>query len=285
MKKNFEKPFKFKSIPDLFKFFRTEQDCIDYLTWIRWKGKVVSPFDPTSKVYTCKNNRYHCKNTGKYFNAKTRTIFENSKISLKDWFLSSYLLFSDVKGISSRKLARSIGVTQKTAWFVSHRWRNASDIPMFKELLKGVVEVDETFVGGENKNRHWDKKAPYSQATVLVMRERKGKVISQVAPNKGIEYDFIYSYQDKKIGISAKRTTRERWKQNWAHCVDLEVDVMFLITLGTDLNETKAQTVLSYQGWYIIVAKEIYDDNKYLKNIEKVFSSEKVKNSFLKFLI
>ncbi len=103
--------------------------------------------------------------------------------------------------------------------------------------------------------------------------------------NKGIEYDFIYSYGDKKIGISAKRTTRERWKQNWANCAELEVDIMFLITLGTDLNEAKAETVLKYQGWHIIVAKEIWEEKEFLRNNKKVFSSEKVRNNFLKFLL
>lgn len=102
---------------------------------------------------------------------------------------------------------------------------------------------------------------------------------------RGVEYDFIYSYQGKRIGISAKRTLRERWKQNWDDCANLEVDTMFLITLGTDLNENKAQIILSYQGWHIIVAQEVYEDKEYLKNNVKVFSSEKVKNNFLKILL
>ncbi|CAI2187247.1 6729_t:CDS:2 [Funneliformis geosporum] len=86
----------------------------------------TSPFDPTSQVYKCANNRYRCKNTGKYFN----------------------------KGISSHQLAKDVGITQKSAWFVLQRLRYTFQSPIFKTMLDGVVEIDETFIGGKNKNRH-----------------------------------------------------------------------------------------------------------------------------------
>ena len=73
----------FKSIDELVKFFPTEQSCIDFLERQRWGDHVVSPYDPDSKVYKCKGNRYKCKNTGKYFNVRTNTIFENTKVSLR----------------------------------------------------------------------------------------------------------------------------------------------------------------------------------------------------------
>ena len=104
---------KFKSIRELEKAFPTEQLCVDYLESIIWKEKIpTSPFDPTSKVVKCadqktkskhpaKYSRYKCKNTGKYFNVKTGTIFENSKISLRDWFSALHLFYSHEKGISS----------------------------------------------------------------------------------------------------------------------------------------------------------------------------------------
>ncbi len=77
----------FKSLSELLRSNPTEQDCIKYLEEIIWNGKPpVSPFDPNSKVYKCKNNRYKCKNTGKYFTVKSLTVFRNSKISLLDWF-------------------------------------------------------------------------------------------------------------------------------------------------------------------------------------------------------
>lgn len=117
---------KFSSILDLIRAFPNEQSCIDYLTQLRWKNGVVSPFDTTSKVYVCKDNRYKCKNTGKYFNARTNTIFEGSKISLQNWFIGIYLYTSHKRGISSYQLARDLAVTQKTAWFILQRLRYAT---------------------------------------------------------------------------------------------------------------------------------------------------------------
>ncbi len=90
----------FNSILDLIKAFPNEQTCIDHLELLRWNGVVVSPFDSSSKVYDCKGNKYKCKNTGKYFNVKTSTLFDNTKIELQKWFLAIWLVTSHKKGIS-----------------------------------------------------------------------------------------------------------------------------------------------------------------------------------------
>ncbi|WP_445737864.1 transposase [Mariniflexile sp.] len=113
-----------KSVLDLIKAFPTEQSCIDHLELLRWSGNVVSPFDATSKVYDCKGNKYKCKNTGKYFNVKTNTIFDNTKMELQKWFLAIWLVTSHKKGISSLQLGRDLGITQKSAWFMLQRIRN-----------------------------------------------------------------------------------------------------------------------------------------------------------------
>ncbi|SRR6266511_1384433 len=105
----------FKNLLDLLKTCPTEQTCIDYFKERRWKGKIISPFDSTSPVYECANNRYKCKNTGKYFNVKTGTIFENTKLSLKKWFYAFYAFFNHKKGISSHQLAKDISITQTSA--------------------------------------------------------------------------------------------------------------------------------------------------------------------------
>lgn len=151
----------FKSILDLVRAFPDEQTCIDHLTTLRWNGNVVSPFDPTSKVYVCKDNKYRCKNTGKYFNVKTATLFDTSKIELQKWFIAIYLITGHSKGISSVQLAKDLDITQKSAWFMAHRIRNCFGIAEPTQL-DGNVEVDETFVGGKNANRHSDKKVDYS---------------------------------------------------------------------------------------------------------------------------
>ena len=111
----------FESISDLLSVFSNEQACIDHLEELRWGGDAASPFDPCSKVYKCKGNNYRCKNTGKYFNVKTNTLFDNTKIKLEKWFLAIWLITSHKKDISSVQLAKDIGVTQKTAWIMLQR--------------------------------------------------------------------------------------------------------------------------------------------------------------------
>src|SRR5687768_5437573 len=133
----------FKSILDLLNTFPTEQHCIDHLERLRWNGIVVSPFDPESKVYKCAGNRYKCKNTGKYFNVKVGTIFEDTKIPLQKWFMALYIFSSHKKGISSHQLAKDIDVMQKTAWFLLHRLRYAFEHPNFQSTLSNTVEIDE----------------------------------------------------------------------------------------------------------------------------------------------
>ena len=183
----------FKSIIDLVKKFPTEQSCIDHLEAIRWNGVVISPFDEISKVYKCAGNKYKCKNTGKYFNVRTGTIFEDTKIGLQKWFMGIYLVNNHKKGISSHQLARDIEVTQKSAWFMLHRIRYAFDHENFKKTMGDVVEADETFVGGKNKNRHADKKVANSQGrsfkdkTPVLGLMQNGHVNCTVIPNTQAE--------------------------------------------------------------------------------------------------
>ncbi len=180
----------FNTLMELINAFPDEQSCIDHLEKLRWNGNVISPYDPDSEVYKCKNNQYKCRNTNKYFNVRTDTIFEGSKISLKNWFLAIYLFTVHKKGISSYQLATDIGVTQKTAWFMLQRIRYAMEHTIFVEYMEGIIECDETFVGGKNKNRHKDKKVQNSQGRsfkdktpVLGMIERGGKVKCKVVPD------------------------------------------------------------------------------------------------------
>lgn len=180
----------FKSLFDLLQAFPTEESCIAYLEKQLWgDGEPVSPYDPTSKVYRRGDGMYRCKNTGKNFNVRIGTIFEGSKVELRKWFVAIYEITTSNKGISSIKLADDIGVTQKTAWYMSQRIREAFNIAL-EEKLDGEVELDETFVGGKNKNRHKNKRVKNSQGRsfkdkvpVMGMLQRGGKVICEVVRN------------------------------------------------------------------------------------------------------
>ncbi len=118
----------FNSIVELIKAFPNEQTCIEHLENLRWNGNVISPFDNSSKVYKVKGNRYKCKNSNKYFNVKTATIFDNSRLPLQKWFLAIWIVTFHKKGISSLQLSRDIDITQKSAWFMLQRIRNCFGI-------------------------------------------------------------------------------------------------------------------------------------------------------------
>ncbi len=201
----------FKSIFDLLETFPDEQTCINHLEYLRWRGNVESPFDANSKVYKCKNNRYKCKNTGKYFNVKTNSIFEDTKIPLKKWFMALYVFSSHKKGISSHQLAKDINVTQKTAWFMLHRLRYAFDHPNFKKMLENHVEADETYFGADNKNKHANKKIEGTQgrstkdkSAIFGMVERGGNVIAKQVNDVSSDTlkSIIYSNVKKNSTIS-----------------------------------------------------------------------------------
>lgn len=87
-----------------------------YLENLRWNGNIVSPFDSTSTVYKCSNGKYKCRNSGKYFDVKTGTVFVGTKLSLRTWVFAIFIFMSHKRGISSCQLARDLGVNQKTAW-------------------------------------------------------------------------------------------------------------------------------------------------------------------------
>ena len=100
-----------------------------------------------------------------------------------------------------------------------------------------------------------------------------------------VEYDFIFYIDGKKYGVSAKRTLRERYKQNFEDVDFLTVDAMFLITLGIDLNEDKLNNILQKNGQFVIVADEIYETKDYLKNNPRVLSSKNITKDVIKNLI
>jgi transposase-like protein len=145
----------FKTLPDLIKYFADENIAWAYLEHQKWGGKPSCPHCGTERVYRikeghtfkCGNKKCDCR-----FTAKVGSIFENSKVPLSKWYAAIYVATAHKKGISSHQLAKDIGVTQKTAWFMLHRIRELVRINTDVELTE-IVQVDETYVKGKMKNK------------------------------------------------------------------------------------------------------------------------------------
>jgi transposase-like protein len=162
----------------LFEFmqkFPDEQSCVNFLEMARFPdGNIKSPFGEKGalKIKT-RPGLYKCRETGKNFSVRQGTIFEESRLPLHKWFFAIFLLHSLKKGISSVQIAKTIGVTQKTAWFMLHRVRYAVEHQDFMRPLDGIVEIDEHYSGGSKKGgkrgRGAEKKSP-----ILGMVERDG---------------------------------------------------------------------------------------------------------------
>lgn len=178
------KLLEFKNLTDIDKALKSEKHCRDYYEFLRWgSGAICCAHCGGEKVYvlapTVKNNLYKCAACLKRFNCLTGTIFENTKIPLVVWFKAIHLSTTLSKGVSSTNLSKLLGVTQKTAWFMLHRIRETMDVPLPE--LSGIVEVDETYVGGLDANRHESKKkgsrGKKDKQPVLGIAQREGELI------------------------------------------------------------------------------------------------------------
>lgn len=144
-------------------YFRSNENCKMFLVQQRWNNTIQCPYCSCSKIYTT-NRGYKCadKNCKKKFTIITGTVMENTKLPLRYWIMAIYFSSSSKNGISAAELSRHLKITGRTAWFLLQRIRNmfANNAP---QMLEGTIQLDETFVGGKNKNRHWDKKVKNSQ--------------------------------------------------------------------------------------------------------------------------
>jgi transposase-like protein len=185
----------FDSLFDLMDAFPNEQACIDHLRSIRWRDGEFCPYcvaegkELGQKIYHFSDRKTHkCGECGQRFSIKVGTIFEDTKLPLRKWFMAIWMITNHPKGIASTTLAKDLKITQKSAWFVLHRLRHAARTPSFNAPLQGDVEADTTFVGGKEKNKHAKDRKGGTQggagkAVVLGIVERDGELRAEHVPD------------------------------------------------------------------------------------------------------
>lgn len=209
--------FNFKTLTDFTDHFCDEATCLAHYTNIRFGNGKYCPHCGHTEVYTFKDGkRYRCADCKQDFTIKTGTVFGESKLPIRKWFIAIYLLSNTSKGISSVQLAKHVGVTQKTAWFMAHRIREAHQ--QNKGQLTGTIEADETYIGGKMKNMHANKRKASlgtggkGKAIVAGVKSRDGEVRATVV--KAVESSTLHPFIKENVQAGATLYTDEHRAYN-----------------------------------------------------------------------
>ncbi len=187
------------NLPKLIERFGNEDKCHAYLAELRWPDGVACPRCKSEKISTLKKYRkYECSKCEYQFSVRVGTIFHDSKLPLWKWFLATYLICQSKKGISSNQLKRMLGVSYKTAWYLTHRIRAAMNTEGEKALLREIVEVDETYIGGKVRGKGHGYRG--NKTIVVGAIQRGGDVRLAVIKERSRRelHDFIEKHVDDR---------------------------------------------------------------------------------------
>lgn len=189
------------------RFFADLDVATDFAAKLRWPTGPSCPSCGSKRHGYLKSRRlWRCKDCRKQYSVKLGTFMEDSSLGLDKWMAGMWMVANCKNGVSSHEMARSLGITQKSAWFLLHRIRTAMQRKSMAKL-SGHVEADESYVGGKGINMHKAKKAKYdgkrgiamNKTAVMGMRERDGKVIAHVVPNtkRPTIHEAIHTHVEK----------------------------------------------------------------------------------------
>lgn len=196
------------NIVEVYRQFPTEADCIAHLEQGRWKGKPICPYCSSDRTTPLpKEHRHHCNNCNTTFSVTVNSIFHRTRLPLQKWFLAISLILNARKGISARQLARDLDINKNTAWYISMRIRKAMIESSQRDLLQGLVEMNETYIGGKPRKKRpkdgEDKPKPAkrergtSKTPVVSMMERSGRIKAKVVQSRKVSLKYLQRYVDE----------------------------------------------------------------------------------------
>lgn len=205
------------NIVSIYRQYPTEADCIAHLEKVKWPdNQPVCPYCSSKKTTPLpKEYRYHCNNCNTTFSVTVGTIFHHTHLPLQKWFLAISLILNAKKGIAARQFARDLEVNKNTAWYLAMRIRKAMIETKQRELLQGIVEMDETYIGGKPRkgiargNRKRGRGT--SKIPVVGMVERDGNVKAKVIYSHKLDNRTLSSLVRENINTSHTRLITDEY--------------------------------------------------------------------------